>query len=53
MTLTYKIRLAWWLKPYVNTLEFFSLVTGMTPDMNKLRNIVRHAVRIEGPVKHG
>lgn len=53
MTLTVKISMAWWFTPYVRTLQFFSLITGMTPDFDKLDKVIRHAIRVEGPVKHG
>lgn len=48
-----KIRMAWWFLPYLRTVEFFALITGMSPDDEKVNNIIRHAVRIEGLVEHG
>lgn len=41
-TLTLRIRLAWWVLPYIRTCAFFAALTGLEPDADK---IVRNACR--------
>lgn len=43
-----KVRLAWWVMPYVNTLLFFCRVFHTEPDYDKLTNIIKRGVVYEG-----
>lgn len=42
-----RVRFAWWLAPYMNTLAFMCAVFGGEPDPDKLQRVVRRAVRVE------
>jgi hypothetical protein len=47
MTFEVRIRFAWWLAPYINTLQFFCLAFSCEPDPDKLAKVVQRAVRLE------
>ena len=46
-----KVTVAWWYRPYLNTLLWFAQLTGMQPDEDKLVEVIRRALRVKvGPV---
>lgn len=49
MQMYMRVSTAWWLTPYLNTLMFFSRVSGFEPDMVKLQRVIHSAVRVKGP----
>lgn len=46
-TITCEVEVAWWLRPYLNALEFFCDLTGCEPDGAKLAAVVERAVRVK------
>ncbi len=51
-TITFRIRLAWWLRPYLYGIAFVSRLTGTYPDMDKIRRRVYRAIRVGTAKKH-
>lgn len=43
----FRVRVAWWLRPYLHALAFFAALTGCMPDQGKLARVVDRAIRIE------
>jgi hypothetical protein len=37
---TFKVRIAWWVQPYLSSVWLFSQITGMEPDMSKVAKTV-------------
>ena len=46
MKLTVKVKVAWWLRPYLSVLSFFCLLTGAEPNWAKLSRVVDRAVKL-------
>lgn len=50
MTVSMRIRLAWWLQAYLGSVALMSRMTGLEPDWGKMARIVASGVRVE-PVR--
>lgn len=46
-TVNFKVSVAWWIKPYIVALVFFSFVTGCDYDEEKLERIIKKAVKVK------
>lgn len=46
-TLTLKVSVAWWLKPYCYMLATISALTGMEPDWERVNYWIGRAVRVK------
>lgn len=46
ITITLRVKFAWWVRPYLAAIEIFSLFTGMTPDFNKVAATVIRGARV-------
>lgn len=46
-TITFKIKLAWWLKPYVYGFAFVSAITGLEPDWTRVKRWIDKGVRAD------
>lgn len=44
---TVKVRIAWWVKPYLRTVLFLCLVFNAEPDMERVRYWVQKGVYLE------
>lgn len=40
VTITFKVRVAWWVRWYVSALALFSRTTGMQPDIEKIGHFI-------------
>lgn len=45
VTLSVQITTAWWLALYLRTLTLICLTMGTEPDMAKVEQVVKHAIR--------
>ena len=41
-----KVKVAWWVTPYLNLMAAFACVTGVKPDMGKVCKTVLRGMRI-------
>jgi hypothetical protein len=41
-----KVRVAWWLRPYLHALAWFCSLHECEPDPEKLQRVVRRALRV-------
>lgn len=41
-----KVKVAWWLPPYLSMLNLFCLLFGTTPDMSKLDRTIHRAIKV-------
>lgn len=46
-TLTLKLTIAWWFRPYVYGVMWFAMLTGLRPDEEKLKRAIAKSVRFE------
>lgn len=46
-TMTVHIRFAWWLQHYLDMLVLFCWLMGTEPDWDKLRRVIRAAIRVK------
>ena len=46
-TLTLSVKVAWWVKPYINAVSMFSALTGLDPDLDKIAALVFRGVKME------
>ncbi len=46
ITVRLEPRYAWWLMPYLRTLEFFCVVCATEPNPEKLSRVIKRAVRV-------
>ncbi|ATQ78293.1 hypothetical protein CR152_30115 [Massilia violaceinigra] len=44
ITCALNVRVAWWLMPYLRTLAFICAVTGMEPNMNRVKRVIDKGV---------
>ena len=44
---TCEVKVAWWLKPYLKTLQFFCIITGFEPNEEKLNNVIQSAITVK------
>ncbi|CUI07865.1 hypothetical protein BN2497_14419 [Janthinobacterium sp. CG23_2] len=47
ITCTLTVHRAWWLMPYMHTLDFICAVTGMEPDMKKVRRMIERGLTLK------
>lgn len=46
-TISVRITMRWWVRPYVSAIAWFAAMTGAVPDHDKLgRLIVRHGFKV-------
>lgn len=45
-TITLKVRVSWWVRPYLSCVHMFAVLTGMTPDFKKVTCTVLRGVRV-------
>lgn len=45
--LTFKVRIAWWLKPYFYVLATISAITGMEPNYERVNYWIKRAVTVK------
>jgi len=45
-TLTVRVHIAWWLRPYLYALAFFAAMMGTDPDPEKLGHVFARAIRV-------
>lgn len=43
------IRLAWWVRWYISGVALCSLLTGLEPDMEKIKAKVMKGIKVTGP----
>lgn len=41
-----KVKLAWWLKPYIWGVATVSMLTGCEPDWAKVERVIKRAIRM-------
>jgi len=46
-SMTIKVRIAWWVRWYISGVALCSLLTGLEPDMEKVKATVMKGVRIK------
>jgi hypothetical protein len=44
-TITIRVELAWWLRPFLWLLETFCLASGGQPDPERLEKVIKAAIR--------
>lgn len=45
-SITLKVRTAWWVVPYIQSVELFALMTGMEPDLGKVTRTVLRGITV-------
>lgn len=45
VTASLQISVAWWVRPYLGSVALFAAITGMEPDMAKVRAMVQRGLR--------
>lgn len=46
-SITVTVKIAWWVNPYIGTVNAFAAMTGMTPDVDKVAATAMLGVRME------
>lgn len=46
LTPTIKVTFAWWLKPYLYGVVSLTMMTGLEPDYDKVKTVIRRAIRM-------
>ena len=46
ITCALNVRVAWWLMPYLRTLAFICAMTGMEPNMDRVRRVIDKGVTV-------
>jgi len=46
-TVTFRVRIAWWFKPYTLALCFVAALTRAEPDWQKFERVIKRAVKLE------
>ena len=46
-TLTLKVRVSWWIRYYLAGVSLCALLTGATPDFEKVHRVVMRGIHIE------
>ena len=47
LTVSLRVRVAWWVQPYIAGVKFCALVTGLEPDMEQVERVVVKGLRVE------
>ena len=45
-SITLTVRVAWWVRPYIQSVAIFAFLTGMTPDPKKIAKTVMRGVTV-------
>lgn len=45
VTLTLHVRVAWWVKPYLQSVALFARITGTEPDWERVRSTVLRGIK--------
>ena len=45
-TLTLTVRVAWWVRPYIQSVALFTTLTGMTPDLEKAQRTMLRGIKV-------
>ena len=46
-TITLKVRVSWWVKPYIRAIGLLCAITGLQPDADKISQTVMRGMRLE------
>lgn len=46
-TIAFKVRVSWWVKPYIRAVGVFCAITGLQPDTDKISQTVMRGMRLE------
>lgn len=46
VTISLRVTVAWWLKPYLTALLFFCRLHGIEPDEEKMRRVIAKAITV-------
>jgi hypothetical protein len=45
-SITLDVKVAWWVRPYIQTVAIFAALTGLQPDAKKVARTVTRGVRV-------
>ena len=46
VSMTIKVRIAWWVRWYISGVALFAMLTGLEPDLEKIKDKVMKGVRL-------